>query len=41
VLLDRVEELQRAVKYAREEANATEVTDQKAGDAVFGFLFAA
>jgi hypothetical protein len=40
-LLDRVEELQRAVKYAREEANATEVTDRKAGDAVFGYLFAA
>ena len=40
-LLDRVETLQRAVKYAREEANATEVTDQKAGEAIFGYLFAA
>ena len=40
-LLDRVEEVQRAVKYAREEANATEVTDRKAGDAVFGYLFSA
>ena len=39
-LLDRVEEVQRAVKYAREEANATEVADRKAGDAVFGYLFA-
>jgi hypothetical protein len=39
-ILDRVETLQRAVKYAREEANAAEVTDQKAGDAVFGYLFA-
>lgn len=40
-LLDRVEELQRAVKYAREEANATEVTDRKAGEVIFGYLFAA
>ena len=40
-LLDRVEELQRAVKYAREEANATEVTDRSAGEAIFGYLFAA
>ena len=40
-LLDRVEELQRAVKYAREEANATEVTDRTAGEVIFGFLFAA
>lgn len=38
-LLDRVEELQRAVKYAREEANGSEVTDQHAGEAVFGYLF--
>lgn len=39
-LLDRVEELQRAVKYAREEANATEITDRNAGEAVFNYLFA-
>ena len=39
-ILDRVEVLQRAVKFAREEANAAEVTDQKAGEAVFGYLFA-
>lgn len=39
-LLDRVEELQRAVKYAREEANGTEVTDRKAGEIIFGYLFA-
>ena len=38
-LLDRVEELQRAVKYAREEANGTEVTDRKAGEIIFGHLF--
>ncbi|MFB7594189.1 hypothetical protein [Streptomyces sp. NPDC056160] len=39
-LLDRVEKLQQAVKFAREEANGTEVTDQRVGDAVFGYLFA-
>jgi hypothetical protein len=38
-LTDRVEKLQDAVKFAREEANAAEVTDQRVGDAVFGFLF--
>ncbi|MBD0734802.1 hypothetical protein [Streptomyces sp. CBMA29] len=39
-LLDRVEKLQQAVKFAREEANGTEVTDRRVGEAVFGFLFA-
>lgn len=39
-ILDRVETLQRAVKFAREEANAAEVTDQAAGASVFGYLFA-
>ncbi|WEH42374.1 hypothetical protein OG233_24200 [Streptomyces sp. NBC_01218] len=38
-LTERVEKLQQAVKYAREEANAAEVTDQRVGDAVFGYLF--
>ncbi|MGW7006738.1 DUF7873 family protein [Streptomyces sp. NPDC054933] len=38
-LLARVEKLQQAVKFAREEANGTEVTDQHVGDAVFGYLF--
>ncbi|WP_406860267.1 hypothetical protein ABZO31_07430 [Streptomyces sp. HUAS MG47] len=38
-LVDRVEKLQLAVKFAREEANAAEVTDQRVGDAVFGYLF--
>lgn len=38
-LLERVEKLQQAVKFAREEANGAEVTDQRVGDAVFGFLF--
>jgi hypothetical protein len=38
-LLDRVERLQQAVKFAREEANNTEVIDQKLGEKVFQFLF--
>jgi len=37
-LLDRVTQLQHAVKFAREEANATEITDLKAGETVFGWL---
>ena len=36
----RVEKLAHAVKFAREEANGHEVTDQHVGEAVFGFLFA-
>lgn len=36
----RVEKLAHAVKFAREEANGFEVTDQRVGEAVFGFLFA-
>lgn len=39
-LLERVVKLQHAVKYAREEANATEITDVKAGEKVFGYLLA-
>ncbi|MFD8609918.1 hypothetical protein [Streptomyces sp. NPDC059631] len=39
-LLERVEKLQQAVKFAREEANGTEITDQRTGEAVFGYLFA-
>lgn len=38
-LLDRVAKLQTAVKFAREEANATEVQDKRVGAAVFGYLF--
>jgi hypothetical protein len=38
-LLDRVEKLQRAVKFAREEANGSEVTDQRVGDVVLRYLF--
>ncbi|MER7790777.1 hypothetical protein [Streptomyces sp. NPDC097640] len=38
-LLDRVEKLQQAVKFAREEANGAEATDQRVGDVVFGYLF--
>ncbi|MEU0301142.1 hypothetical protein ABZ252_16990 [Streptomyces sp. NPDC006175] len=38
-LLERVEKLQHAVKFAREEANGADVTDRRVGDAVFGYLF--
>lgn len=38
-LLERVEKLQTAVKFAREEANSLEVTDQKIGAKVFQYLF--
>ncbi len=37
---DRLTVLTQAVKYAREEANATEITDKQAGAAVFGWLLA-
>lgn len=40
-LITRVEGLQTAVKFAREEANNTDITDAKAGKAVFDYLFAA
>lgn len=39
-LLARVEKLQEAVKFAREEANSQEVGDIKTGEAVLGYLFA-
>lgn len=38
-LLERLEKLQQSVKFAREEANSAEVADEKAGEAVFGYLF--
>ncbi|MEV4563900.1 hypothetical protein AB0K12_09025 [Nonomuraea sp. NPDC049419] len=38
-LLARVQKLQDAVKYAREEANGTQVVDRKIGDKVFTYLF--
>lgn len=38
-LLDRVEKLQHAVKFAREEANNAEAVDRKVGDKIFGYLF--
>ncbi|GAA3020708.1 hypothetical protein GCM10020229_34890 [Kitasatospora albolonga] len=38
-LTERLEKLQQAVKFAREEANNAEVSDQRVGDAVFGYLF--
>jgi hypothetical protein len=37
-LLERVDKLQQAVKFAREEANNAEVTDQHIGDRVFAYL---
>jgi hypothetical protein len=39
-LLARCAELQRAVKYAREEANAMEITDRKCGEEIFSWLLA-
>src|SRR5689334_7752307 len=38
-ILERVIALQTAVKFAREEANNSEATDQRVGAAVFGYLF--
>lgn len=38
-LVDRVEKLQHAVKFAREEANGLEITDQHTGEVVFNYLF--
>lgn len=38
-LVDRVEKLQEAVKFAREEANNRDVTEQKVGASVFHYLF--
>jgi hypothetical protein len=40
-LLSRVEKLQEAVKFAREEANSLEAPEKKTGDAIFGYLFGA
>jgi len=39
-LLKRIESLQEAVKFAREEANNVDVDDQKVGKKVFAYLFA-
>ncbi|HVU09626.1 MAG TPA: hypothetical protein VHD90_00055 [Phototrophicaceae bacterium] len=38
-LIERVEKLQQAVKFAREEANNLEVTDQKVGEKFFKYIF--
>ncbi|MEQ8674154.1 MAG: hypothetical protein RLP44_08965 [Aggregatilineales bacterium] len=38
-LLERVRKLQESVKFAREEANSLEITDQKVGAAIFNYLF--
>lgn len=39
-LLDRVEKLQQAVKFAREEANAIEAEEHKVGERILHYLFA-
>ena len=38
-LLDRLEKLSQAVKFAREQANGIEADERKVGEAVFGYLF--
>jgi hypothetical protein len=38
-LLSKVEKLQQAVKFAREEANNLEVEDQKVGEKIFNYIF--
>jgi hypothetical protein len=38
-LLNRLEKLQQAVKFAREEANNTEAQEQKVGERIFQYLF--
>lgn len=38
-LLARVEQLQQAVKFAREEANSAEADEQKVGDTILNFIF--
>lgn len=38
-LLERVERLQQAVKFAREEANSLKVVNQENGEKIFNFLF--
>ena len=38
-MLERVQALGKAVKFAREQANSTEVEEKKVGDALLGFIF--
>lgn len=38
-LVERIEKLQQAVKFAREEANGVEVDEHRVGHVVFGYLF--
>ena len=38
-MLERVSVLSDAVKFAREEANQTEVTQRNIGDNIFGYVF--
>lgn len=39
-MLERVEKLQRAVKFAREQANVIECASQKGGEKIFGYVLA-
>lgn len=39
-LLNKIEDLQRAVKFAREEANSREISQRKVGETIFSYLFA-
>ncbi len=38
-LLERIEKLSQAVKFAREQANSQETTEKKVGEVIFGYLF--
>jgi hypothetical protein len=38
-ILERIVKLRDAVKYAREEANSTEITNQEVGEALLGYVF--
>lgn len=38
-MLAKIEDLQRAVKYAREQANSTEIEDKTVGASVLGYIF--
>ena len=38
-MLDRIDKLEKAVKFAREQANGIEVERQKTGEAILGYIF--
>ncbi|MBU1432165.1 hypothetical protein KKF91_16640, partial [Myxococcota bacterium] len=39
LILERIERLSKAVKFAREQANGVEVTQKKVGEALLSYLF--